>query len=206
MAQTKDSVYLSEKIDREEARLAALAARRADTLLQTPYTPQGETIDVLVPSFNNPENLYYIVRDTKASIEIICGTSDAAGLAKIGCKPLDADISPAAKVKNKYSTTKYPRILIIHGVATPTRQTTAWNTNWIKDYSKASDGQSHRLIPFGFNPALTGVPSFDDVYDWFVAQFKQSAPAGPLATTIGNNGSASLILGKNSVIASITRS
>ncbi len=206
MAQTKDSVYLAEKIAQEERRLAALAARRTDPNLQTPYTPEGDTVDVLVPSFKDPENLFYIVRDTKASIELVCGTSDAAGLAKIGCRPLSEDISPAAKVSNKYNTTKYARILIIHGIATPTRQTTEWGTNWLKNYSEASDGQSHRLIPFGFNPALAGTPSFDDVYDWFVAQFAQGDTPGPLATVMGNNGSANLILGKNSIVASIKRS
>ncbi|NEO55905.1 MAG: hypothetical protein F6K54_24265 [Okeania sp. SIO3B5] len=205
MAQTKDSVYLKEKIAQEEARLAALAAKKTDPNSQTPYIPQGETIDVLVPSFQKPGELYYIVRDTKESIKKVCGNVDAAGLAKIGCLPLDADIGAATKIKNKYATDKYPRVQIVHGIGTPTRQTTAWGTSWIKDYSEESDGQSHRLIPFGFNPALTGTPSFDDVYDWFLAQFKQTTPEGPLASVLGTNGRASLILGKNDVIASIKR-
>ena len=205
MAQIKDSIYLSEKIEQEEARLRALAARRADPNRQISYRSQGETIDVLVPSFQKPAEQYYIVRDTVASIKKVCGTTDAAGLAKIGCLPYTADIGAAAKVSNKYATTKYPRVLIVHGIGTPTRQTTEWGTSWIKKYSEESDGQSHRLIPFGFNPSLTGTPSFDDVYDWFLEQFKQTSPEGPLAAVMGTNGTATLILGKNSVIASITR-
>ncbi|GGA55938.1 hypothetical protein [Okeania sp. KiyG1] len=206
MGQIKDSIYLSEKIAQEERKLKALVARRADPNKQTTYTPQGETIDVLVPSFKDPTELYYIVRDTVASIEKVCKTIDAAGLAKIGCLPYNADIKNAAKVSNKYATTKYARVLIVHGVGTPTRQKTEWGTSWIRDYSEESDGQSHRLIPFGFNPSLTGTPSFDDVYDWFIAQFSQTAPIGPLASVMGTNGTASLILGKNSVMASIKRS
>ena len=38
-----------------------------------------------------------------------------------------------------------------------------------------------------------------------ISFIKQTDPAGDLATVMGNNGSASLILGKNSVVASITR-
>lgn len=205
MAQRKDTVYLQEKIDQEERRLQVLKDRRTDPNLQTSYKARGTTLDILVPSFEKPNTKYYIVKVVEKSLKQVTETSDAAGIAKIGCLPLETDMTSKAIIRNKNATTKYPRIRIIHGIGTPTRETTGWGTTWLKNYGDAGDGQSHRILPFGFDTTNTGTVSIDDVIDFFRAQFKQDATAGSLAEVMGTNGVAQLIVGKNTVIESIKR-
>ncbi|MGD1712307.1 hypothetical protein [Dapis sp. BLCC M172] len=194
----KDSTWYEQKIAQEERKIQALEARRTSPDA-TPYKSQGTMIDFLVPAFFDPGDTYYMVSDRQETLQLICGGTNAAALGKIGCKELGADIGTAAKVPSKYNTGKYPKVLIVTG-GTPDRKTTEWGSTWLKKWAKDTDGQSHRLMPFGFNPTATS-PSFEDVYEYFLLQFGMG---GELRSKIANGGSASLIVGKNEVIESIS--
>ncbi|NES06914.1 MAG: hypothetical protein F6K22_31340 [Okeania sp. SIO2F4] len=194
----KDSKWLEEKIAQEERKIAALEAGRNDPNAVS-YNPQGTLVKVLVPAFMNPDETFYIVSDREDTINFVCSGTGASALAKIGCLPYGTNVSPAGKIPQKYNTRRYPRVLIITG-GSPEYKITKWGTRYLKKYAKGADKQSHRLIPFGHNPTVAA-PQPEDVYDYFVAQFEEE---GDLNFLISGGGSASLILGKNEVIASIS--
>lgn len=201
MATIKDSVYLEERIAREERKLAVLEARRTNPDTAKPYEPRSTT-KILVPSFAMSSTVVYIVPVSTESLTQILGTTEATDLAKIGCYPSDAPPAGVSRLRNTYETEQYPKILIVHGDPSPTSQVTEWGTRWIKKYAK-SGKQSHRLLPFG-PPVTATTPSFDDVVDFFYTQFNQDG--GDLAAVMGTGGSVSLLIGRNSTIATIKRS
>jgi hypothetical protein len=190
-----DSVAIQERIDQEKKKQQVLEQRRTSGGTK-PYEPLGPTVDVLVPSFFRPTDLFYIVPVTQETLQKVCGGTNGAALAKIGCRAITDLPANSAKVPNKYNTGRYVKVQIIHGLATPTREGTDWGTTWTKTYKKNGD-QSHRLIPFGYPPTET-TPTMEDVVTLFDNQF---GPGGGLHNVLGLNGSASLIFGKSGVVA-----
>ena len=202
MATRKDSVYLAARVKIEEDKIRILEARKTDPARQTPYKAR-DAMTVTVRSISNPTNLWYRVPTSEESIQKVAGGLAAENIALLGLVLPTA--IPAGNVErtNKYRTFDYPKILIIHGTGSPTRVLTEWGTKWTKKYAK--DGsQSHRLIPFGCPPE-TVTPTFDEVVDYFQDVFgMDGTTAGILRGSVGLNGSVSLVLGKNSVVETIT--
>ena len=196
MGTVKDSVYLQERIEAEEKRLAVLEDRRTNPDTAATYEPRGAAVDVLVPSFLRPDDLFYIVSLTQETLTKVCGGFTAADIKKIGCLAVADLPAGAAKVTNKYNTGKYPKVQIIHGLPTPTAQITEWGTRWIKSYAK-NGNQSHRLIPFGYDTTST-TKTVEEIVEFFDDQF---GVGGPLHNVLGVNGSASLIFGKSGIVA-----
>ncbi len=196
MGEAKDSVYLQARIDEEEKRLKVLEERRTNPDTAKAYESRGTTIDVIVPSFFRPADIFYIVSLTTETLSKICGGTASADVKKIGCLLSTELPDGAAKITNKYNTARYPKVQIIHGQPTSEAKITEWGTRWIKSYAK-NGKQSHRLIPFGYDTTST-TKTIEEVVTHFDNQF---GVGKPLHSILGANGSASLIFGKNGIVA-----
>jgi hypothetical protein len=140
--------------------------------------------------FDGSEHKVFQVTLSQPSHEAAGGDS---GLGLLTTAPTGLTIQSLRGTRIKPSTVKWYR-----GTGTPTRKTTAWNTQYIKYYSD-SDGpggsQSHYQAPIS---KATGSFNAQDIQSAFRAMFEGSAGEGRLGT---ENGSARLELERAPITA-----
>jgi hypothetical protein len=134
------------------------------------------------------DHLFFDVSGATAGFALFGGTA-ASGLLALGL--LDALPANTASQRLRGSGMTPSKVKFFRGVATPTRETTAWNTRYTKYYATAAAGsQSHYSLPIS---EPTGTFDTADVVARFQLLFDTPTDRNAVLNT---NGAAQLVLEK----------